>query len=121
MAFERSYPPAQEDVRKIARKEIDAHHARESAGMVPYRSDVLHVNRRPSATLLTKDPEYLAGGAGTGGDDDDEGGPVCGEELQLKDFQLTGLNWLLYCWSRGKNGILADEVCTFKLHGGYRV
>lgn len=29
---------------------------------------------------------------------------------QLKDFQLTGLNWLAYCWSRAENGILADEV-----------
>lgn len=31
----------------------------------------------------------------------------------LKDFQITGLNWLAYLWSRGENGILADEVCLF--------
>lgn len=31
-------------------------------------------------------------------------------KLELKDFQLTGLNWLGYIWSRGENGILADEM-----------
>ncbi|KIO30341.1 hypothetical protein M407DRAFT_20608, partial [Tulasnella calospora MUT 4182] len=31
-------------------------------------------------------------------------------KLELKDFQLTGLNWLAYIWSRGENGILADEM-----------
>ncbi|KAG8905811.1 hypothetical protein FRB99_008176 [Tulasnella sp. 403] len=41
-------------------------------------------------------------------------GGVTGEasmyKLELKDFQLTGLNWLAYIWSRGENGILADEM-----------
>ena len=40
-----------------------------------------------------KDPDYISQ---TGG--------------QLKDFQLTGLNWLAYLWSKGENGILADEM-----------
>ena len=42
---------------------------------------------------MYKDPEYIAE---TGG--------------ALKDFQLTGLNWLAYLWSNGENGILADEM-----------
>lgn len=29
---------------------------------------------------------------------------------ELKDFQITGLNWLAYLWCRHENGILADEV-----------
>lgn len=29
---------------------------------------------------------------------------------ELKEFQVTGLNWLAYLWSRNVNGILADEV-----------
>lgn len=28
----------------------------------------------------------------------------------MKPFQLTGLNWLAYLWTKGENGILADEV-----------
>ena len=29
---------------------------------------------------------------------------------QLRDYQLAGLNWLIYSWSRGNNCILADEM-----------
>jgi len=43
-----------------------------------------------------------------------QGGGVAGNsgtsKLELKDFQLTGLNWLAYCWSKGENCILADEM-----------
>lgn len=30
----------------------------------------------------------------------------------LKDFQVTGLNWLAWLWHHEENGILADEVRT---------
>mmetsp|Transcript_20097 Transcript_20097/g.31905 ORF Transcript_20097/g.31905 Transcript_20097/m.31905 type:complete len:837 (-) Transcript_20097:1991-4501(-) len=30
--------------------------------------------------------------------------------LQLRDYQLQGLNWLMYSWSKNVNGILADEM-----------
>jgi chromodomain-helicase-DNA-binding protein 1 len=39
-----------------------------------------------------------------------DGQPLDPNAPQLKDFQLTGLNWLAYCWSKSENGILADEV-----------
>ena len=39
-----------------------------------------------------------------------DGQPLDANAPQLKDFQLTGLNWLAYCWSKSENGILADEV-----------
>ena len=42
---------------------------------------------------MLKDPDYIVE---TGG--------------ELKDFQLTGLNWLAFLWSKGENGILADEM-----------
>lgn len=48
---------------------------------------------RPEFVTIKEDPWYLTK---TGGN--------------LKDFQLTGLNWLAYLWSRNENGILADEV-----------
>ena len=50
-------------------------------------------NQRPSFTKIASDPDYIRA---TGG--------------ELKDFQLTGLNWLAYIWSKGENGILADEM-----------
>lgn len=102
-----------DEIRKLARAEIDAHAAREAAGLVPYRSTVYQMFKRPASVVLKKDPSYLgkwpksADGMdidGDGSDDDDPNG------VALKDFQLTGLNWLAYCWSRAENGILADEV-----------
>jgi SNF2 family DNA or RNA helicase len=29
---------------------------------------------------------------------------------ELRKYQLEGLNWLLFNWSRGRNSILADEM-----------
>lgn len=54
---------------------------------------------RPKYERITEDPDYLkCGGA-------------------LKEFQLTGLNWLAYLWSKNQNGILADEVSNWtELH-----
>jgi len=40
---------------------------------------------------LTEQPKYLAGG-------------------ELRDYQLAGLNWLVYSWSQDNNCILADEM-----------
>lgn len=28
----------------------------------------------------------------------------------LRDYQLEGLNWLVYSWAKGNNSILADEM-----------
>ena len=40
---------------------------------------------------LEKQPEWLKAGT-------------------LRDYQLEGLNWLVYSWSKGHNSILADEM-----------
>lgn len=29
---------------------------------------------------------------------------------KLRDYQLDGLNWMVYTWSKGHNAILADEM-----------
>ncbi|KDD74163.1 SNF2 family domain-containing protein, partial [Helicosporidium sp. ATCC 50920] len=39
-----------------------------------------------------------------------EAQPACLKGGQLRDYQLQGLNWMTYCWSRDANAILADEM-----------
>lgn len=83
----------QDEIRPIAKDQIEAYRKREAEAKFPYKSAVYHKGQRPTFKKITEDPEYLTA---TGG--------------QLKDFQLTGLNWLAYIWSKGENGILADEM-----------
>ncbi|KIJ49638.1 hypothetical protein M422DRAFT_161169 [Sphaerobolus stellatus SS14] len=83
----------QDEIMPIAREQIDAYLSREQRAQFPYRSRVYPEKKRPDFVKITQDPEYIVS---TGG--------------ELKDFQLTGLNWLAYLWSRGENGILADEM-----------
>ncbi|KAL4434102.1 hypothetical protein ABPG75_000543 [Micractinium tetrahymenae] len=47
--------------------------------------------QRQGTRAYEKQPDYLKGGT-------------------LRDYQLDGLNWMVYSWSRGCNGILADEM-----------
>ena len=84
---------AQDEIRPFAKENIEAFRTREAEAKFPYKSINYARNQRPAFVKITEDPEYLAA---TGG--------------QLKDFQLTGLNWLAYLWSKGENGILADEM-----------
>ncbi len=98
--------------------EIDQYHARERAALVPYRSVPFSNGQRPHCAVMKHQPPYLGRSSYDypNGEIPDvapssDGMPV--EESadpQLKDFQLTGLNWLAYCWSRKENGILADEM-----------
>ncbi|KAF8740791.1 hypothetical protein AX14_007167 [Amanita brunnescens Koide BX004] len=81
------------DVEVIGQAQIEAYRQREAEGRFPYKSINYSRNGRPPFQKITKDPEYISA---TGG--------------QLKDFQLTGLNWLAYLWTKGENGILADEM-----------
>ncbi|OLY82401.1 Chromodomain helicase hrp3 [Smittium mucronatum] len=46
---------------------------------------------RPAFKRIISQPEYLVGG-------------------QLRDYQLTSLNWMANLWSKNENGILADEM-----------
>ena len=83
----------QKDVNPIAKDQIAAYRTREAEGKFPYKSVSYPRQSRPAFQRMYKDPEYIAA---TGG--------------ALKDFQLTGLNWLAFLWSNGENGILADEM-----------
>ncbi|KAG6920300.1 hypothetical protein DXG01_005069 [Tephrocybe rancida] len=83
----------QKEINAIARDQIKAYFKRESEAHFPYKSTSYGRHNRPSFSKVKTDPEYIQK---TGG--------------ELKDFQLTGLNWLAYSWSQGINGILADEM-----------
>ena len=93
----------QKDINPIAKDQIAAYRKREAEAKFPYKSVSYNKNGRPTFHRMLKDPDYIVE---TGG--------------ELKDFQLTGLNWLAFLWSKGENGILADEmglgkVCAFPL------
>ncbi|KAM0789450.1 hypothetical protein ACM66B_000272 [Microbotryomycetes sp. NB124-2] len=79
-------------VSSIAAEAIDSYLERTSSSSLPHKSQHYSIKNRPTFIKLKEEPEYIKPG-GT-----------------LKDFQMTGLNWLAYLWSRGENGILADEM-----------
>ncbi len=72
---------------------IEAFQVREQHSMEPKQTvDIARRNFIASGHVaLAEQPEYLK----------------CGT---LRDYQLAGLNWMVYNWSRGVNGILADEM-----------
>jgi chromodomain-helicase-DNA-binding protein 1 len=57
--------------------------------------------RTSGVRALESQPDYLQGAG------------------KLRDYQLDGLNWMVYSWSNDHNCILADEVCARM--GGCRV
>lgn len=82
-----------DEIKDGAQAAIEEFHTRQQRTTVPARSVPYGIHARPAYTKINEDPEYLLGNGGA-----------------LKPFQLTGLNWLAYVWSKGENGILADEV-----------
>ncbi|KAF9075415.1 SNF2 family N-terminal domain-containing protein [Rhodocollybia butyracea] len=82
----------EQNVNPIAKEQIEAYRTREAEGRFPYKSPVYPRHARPAFHKITEDPDYIVQ---TG--------------CELKDFQLTGVNWLAYLWGKGENGILADE------------
>nr|CAG8475413.1 6731_t:CDS:2 [Entrophospora candida] len=72
------------------RSEIVAYNHRNANQRIPHKSSLLS-KHRPNFKPMTQQPSYLSGG-------------------ELRDFQLTGLNWLAHLWARNENGILADEM-----------
>ncbi|WFD36563.1 DNA helicase [Malassezia cuniculi] len=80
-----------EEIARIAKGAIDAYLERSTATTVPARSESFS-RGRPPYVRMTEQPKYI------------------GAHGSLKDFQMTGLNWLAYLWSKGENGILADEM-----------
>lgn len=77
-------------ISEIAQKEIDRYLDRSSRTFTSNKSESNPNTRRPHAPIREQ-PSYIQNG-------------------QLRDFQITGLNFLAYNWARDKNVILADEM-----------
>ena len=82
----------EDDIKERNQVEIDDYYSRQKNTRKPWESAVYPPGRRPPYTKISEMPEYLKPGG------------------ELKEFQLTGLNWLAYSWANEQNGILADEM-----------
>ncbi|CAG01534.1 unnamed protein product, partial [Tetraodon nigroviridis] len=79
-------------VKKKFQRCIDGFMNRNSSKTVPSK-DCKVLKQRPRFVALKKQPPFI-------GDDN----------LQLRDYQLDGLNWLAHSWCRCNSVILADEM-----------
>ncbi|BFY98699.1 hypothetical protein BsWGS_01740 [Bradybaena similaris] len=80
-------------VSKLFQTHIDKYLARNKSQCIPTKlTRVLKV--RPKFNHLKLQPSYLQGS----------------ENLQLRDYQLDGLNWLIHSWCKENSVILADEM-----------
>ncbi|KAJ1996351.1 ATP-dependent DNA helicase Hrp3 [Coemansia umbellata] len=80
-----------DEIGEEAQGELDAFLDREQSLRLPHRSAPTSKAKRPKFQRLAKQPEYLVGG-------------------ELRDYQLTSLNWMAHLWCNDENGILADEM-----------
>ncbi|OUM67970.1 hypothetical protein PIROE2DRAFT_19929 [Piromyces sp. E2] len=71
---------------------IDDYLDRQQNQLVPHKSRHYTKDNRPKFDKLVKQPEYMKKGG------------------ELRDYQLTGVNWMAYLWCNNNNGILADEM-----------
>uniref|UniRef100_A0A4W3I8J8 Chromodomain helicase DNA binding protein 2 n=1 Tax=Callorhinchus milii TaxID=7868 RepID=A0A4W3I8J8_CALMI len=71
---------------------IDAFHSRHSSKSIPTR-DCKVLKQRPRFVAMKKQPTYIGS-----------------EGLELRDYQLEGLNWLAHSWCKNNSVILADEM-----------
>ncbi|XP_048786282.1 chromodomain-helicase-DNA-binding protein 1-like isoform X5 [Lagopus muta] len=72
---------------------IDEYFSRNQSKTTPFK-DYKILKQRPRFVALKKQPPYI-------------GGRDC---LELRDYQLNGLNWLAHSWCKGNSCILADEM-----------
>lgn len=59
---------------------------------------------------LQQQPDFLGTWTGSGADDKSALDTAKPLSLKLRDYQLEGLNWMMYAWAKGTNAILADEM-----------
>ncbi|KAG8575183.1 hypothetical protein GDO81_009465 [Engystomops pustulosus] len=71
---------------------IDSFNSRNNSKTTPVK-DCKVLRQRPRFVTLKKQPSYLGG-----------------ESLELRDYQLEGLNWLAHSWCKNNSVILADEM-----------
>jgi chromodomain-helicase-DNA-binding protein 1 len=72
-------------------QEIDDFLDRNQSQHIPSKGKSYGKDNRPPFKKMATQPNYFG-------------------KLELRDYQLTGLNWMAYLWSRNENGILADEM-----------
>ncbi|KAJ1936862.1 ATP-dependent DNA helicase Hrp3, partial [Linderina pennispora] len=80
-----------DEIKPEEQVELDAFLDREQSICLAHRSAPTAKAKRPKFQRMTKQPEYLVGG-------------------ELRDYQLTSLNWMAHLWCNDENGILADEM-----------
>ncbi|CAI4060495.1 hypothetical protein N7582_001632 [Saccharomyces uvarum] len=78
------------DIAKLAPEQVKHFQNRENSKILPQYSSN-YTSQRPRFEKLSVQPPFIKGG-------------------ELRDFQLTGINWMAFLWSKGDNGILADEM-----------
>ncbi|XP_058011758.1 chromodomain-helicase-DNA-binding protein 2 isoform X1 [Ahaetulla prasina] len=71
---------------------IDSFNSRNNSKAMPTR-DCKVLKQRPRFVALKNQPSYIGG-----------------ENLELRDYQLEGLNWLAHSWCKNNSVILADEM-----------
>ncbi|XP_038131889.1 chromodomain-helicase-DNA-binding protein 1 isoform X3 [Cyprinodon tularosa] len=79
-------------IAKKFQKCIDDYMSRNQSKTIPSR-DFKLMKQRPRFVAMKKQPAYIGG-----------------EGLELRDYQLDGLNWMAHSWSKGNSCILADEM-----------
>lgn len=79
------------EIVKLAPDEVKHYQNRSNSKILPQYSSNYSNSNRPSFEKLSEQPSYVKNG-------------------ELRDFQLTGINWMAFLWSKNDNGILADEM-----------
>ncbi|KAE8271013.1 hypothetical protein A4X09_0g1342 [Tilletia walkeri] len=78
------------NVQTIEEADVSKYFKRMKTRLLP-KDSVRYPVERPKFVRFEEQPDFIKGG-------------------ELKEFQMKGLNWLAYLWSRRENGILADEM-----------
>ncbi|OWB57434.1 hypothetical protein B5S28_g3378 [[Candida] boidinii] len=80
-----------DEILELAPDKVKNFQNRQNSKILPGFSATYGSNNRPRFEKLINQPLFIKNGT-------------------LRDFQLTGLNWMAFLWSRNENGILADEM-----------
>lgn len=83
----------EELVKEKFERRIDEYHARQKSQKIPCRNSKA-LRHRPKFLQLKTQPDYIGGK----------------DHLQLRDYQLDGLNWLAHSFSKDNSVILAGNV-----------
>uniref|UniRef100_F6RW91 Uncharacterized protein n=1 Tax=Ciona intestinalis TaxID=7719 RepID=F6RW91_CIOIN len=81
----------EESLIKEFQDEINAFEMRQDNPCIPKR-DCKVLRQRPRFVPMSRQPDWFQG------------------KLQLRDYQLQGVNWLAHSWCKGNSVILADEM-----------